>query len=232
MNATGGPPAFLTTGESPDWQPIPINAYPRPRGATPMRISLVPAYEQCSSPNSTHGAPLAFPSCNPPAPTSQYLTVGTPDANGKRTTMEAYILLKTVVGNPFTAADEADVKITARVNNVFNQDLTDYTGGLWAQMQLQITDRRNMPSPGGPGAATMVQIPFPFPVGCTADPDPLVGSDCAASTTAEALIPGAVTEGDRAVWEIGKAQVYDGGADGNPITADNTLYATQGVFVP
>ena len=75
-----------------------------------MRVSLVPAYDQCSSPNGTHGAPLAFPSCNPPALTSQYLTVGTPDANGKRTTMEASILLKTVVGNPFTPADEADVK--------------------------------------------------------------------------------------------------------------------------
>ncbi len=232
MDATGGPPTFLTTGESPDWQPIPINASPRPRGATPMRISLVPAYKQCSSPNGTHGAPLAFPSCNPPALTSQYLTVGTPDANGKRTTMEASILLKTVVGNPFTPADEADVRITARVNNVFNQDLTDYTGGLLARLPLQITDRRNAPSPGGPGAATMFEIPFPFTIGCTADPDPQVGSDCAASTTADALVPGAITEGDRAVWQIGKAEVYDGGSDGNPTTADNTLYATQGVFVP
>ena len=42
-----------------DWQPIPFNGYPRPKGATPMRVSLVPAYTACSSANDTHGAPLA-----------------------------------------------------------------------------------------------------------------------------------------------------------------------------
>jgi hypothetical protein len=33
---SGSPPDF-----EPDWQPIPINSYPRPRGATPLRLSLV-----------------------------------------------------------------------------------------------------------------------------------------------------------------------------------------------
>ena len=60
----------------PDWQPIPINAYPRPKGATPVHASLVPAYEPCASPNRQHGPPLAFASCNPPAQTSDELTVG------------------------------------------------------------------------------------------------------------------------------------------------------------
>jgi Tol biopolymer transport system component len=233
ISSSGSSPSFLTTGEHPDWQPIPINAYPRPRGATPMRIALVPAYDKCSSPNSTHGAPLAFPSCNPPALISQYLTVGTPDANGKRTTMEGFILLRTVVGNPSTPADEADVRITARVNNVFNKDLTDYTGGLAAWFRVQITDRRNTPSPGGPGAGTMFEIPLLlFTMNCAADPDPQIGSDCGATTTVDAMFPGAVTEGDHAVWQIGKAEVYDGGSDGDPITADNTLFATQGTFIP
>ena len=70
-------------GSDPDWQPITINAYPRPKGASPMQVSLVPAYTACTSSNSTHGAPLAFPSCNPPDPASAYLTTGTPDANGR-----------------------------------------------------------------------------------------------------------------------------------------------------
>ena len=56
--------------------------HPRPTGATPVRVSLVPAYEPCTSPNRTHGPPLAFPSCSPPVQTSDFLTVGTPDANG------------------------------------------------------------------------------------------------------------------------------------------------------
>ena len=43
------------------------SGYPRPKGASPMRGSLVPAYEPCTAPNRTHGPPLAFPSCAPPA---------------------------------------------------------------------------------------------------------------------------------------------------------------------
>ena len=44
-----------------------------------MRLSLVPAYSQCAAPNRTHGPPLAFASCNPPAQTS-----GTGDRGGLR----------------------------------------------------------------------------------------------------------------------------------------------------
>ena len=231
MNSTGGVATSLTTGENPDWQPIPIN-YPRPRGASPLRISLVPADEQCTAPNRTHGAPLAFPSCSPPKLTSTYLTVGTPDSNGKRTTMEAYILLKTVIGNPSTPADEADVKITSDINNVFNKDLSDYTGSLEAIFRVQITDRDNTPNPGGPGPGTLFDIPFPFYIPCTADPDPQVGSDCTVATSIDALYPGTIEEGARSVWQIGQAQVYDGGSDGNPVTADNTLFAVEGIFIP
>ena len=42
--------------------------HPRPVGASPARMSLVPAYAPCAAPNRTHGPPLAFPSCNPPPP--------------------------------------------------------------------------------------------------------------------------------------------------------------------
>ena len=48
----------------------------RPKGATPLSASMVPAYKACATPNRTHGAPLAFPSCNPPVQASSYLTVG------------------------------------------------------------------------------------------------------------------------------------------------------------
>src|SRR5437667_8063465 len=50
--------------------------HPRPKGATPLRVSTVPAFKQCTAPNRTHGLPLGFPSCNPPVQTSNYLTVG------------------------------------------------------------------------------------------------------------------------------------------------------------
>jgi hypothetical protein len=42
-----------------------------------------------------------------------------------------------------------------------------------------------------------------------------------------------ITEGKRAVWELGQVRVFDGGADSDASTAaDNTLFAVQGVFVP
>jgi hypothetical protein len=37
----------------------------------------------------------------------------------------------------------------------------------------------------------------------------------------------------RAIWELSKTRVFDGGADGDADTAgDNTLFAVQGVFIP
>ena len=66
----------------------------RPKGATPLRASLVPSFKACAAPNRTHGAPLAFPSCNPPVQTSNFLTIGSPDANGAGANSTGFILLK------------------------------------------------------------------------------------------------------------------------------------------
>jgi hypothetical protein len=214
-----------------DWQPIPINAYPRPRGATPLRLPLVPASKACTTPNRTHGAPLSFGSCAPPRLTSGQLTTGTPDANGKRATMDAYLLLNVTPGDS-APPDDADVAITAQVTNVFKQDLSDYAGSLRVNMPVRITDKNNNPSPGGPGAATTQPFQFGFNVPCTATADSQVGSDCSLSTTADSLAPGTILEGRRAIWQIGRARVDDAGPDGNPDTADNTVFAVQGVFVP
>ena len=47
------------------------------------------------------------------------------------------------------------------------------------------------------------------------------------------MIPGAAAEGTRAIWALDKLRVFDGGPDGDADTeADNSLFATQGVFVP
>jgi hypothetical protein len=63
-----------------DWQPH-VRGYPRPEGATPLRVPLVPAYKPCAAPNGTHGAPLAFPSCGPPVTQSSGVFVGIGDGN-------------------------------------------------------------------------------------------------------------------------------------------------------
>jgi len=51
-------------------------SHEHPIGASPIRVPLVPAFDACTSPNSTHGPPLAFPSCNPPVPTSGLVKTG------------------------------------------------------------------------------------------------------------------------------------------------------------
>jgi hypothetical protein len=225
MNADGSnqTPLGPVTGDNfvPDWQPIPYTGYPRPRGASPLLSPLVPAYKQCIPPgNSAHGAPLAFPSCNPPQQTSDFLTVGTPDSNGHPAGTVGSVRYTPVVGS---STSSADLKIAVNVTGVLDKTaLTPYSGELEADVSARITDKNSTPSPG---AATMVDIPFPVTVPCA-------GSLCAISTTANAVIPGAITAGQRAIWELGQVQVSDGGADGLVSTTDNTLFMDEGVFVP
>ncbi len=60
-----------------------------------------------------------------------------------------------------------------------------------------------------------------------------MGSNCNTLTSAKAVVPGLITGGKRAIWELGQVSVYDGGADDDADTAgDNTLFMTQGIMVP
>ena len=226
MNADGTNPVNITNAlgndVEPDWRPV--LGYPRPKGATPMRISLVPAALPCSAPNNTHGAPLSFGSCSPPQPASQYLTTGTPDANGRAVRMSSYLELKVIPG---------DLHITAHLNDVSNGDLTDYTGELRAHLPLRITDKGSPSGASVSPAATTQPFVFGFDIPCTGDAGSTEGSMCTLDTTADALVPGAIEENLRTVWQFGQVRVFDGGADGEgSTTVDNTVFATQGVFVP
>jgi glucose/arabinose dehydrogenase len=204
----------------------------RPRGATPVRVSLVPAFQQCTASNRTHGPALAFPSCNPPVLRSGQLTVGTPDANSAAANFDGQVRYEVIVGNPGTTADEADVALRVAINDVRRQsDLADYTGQLQASAGLRLTDRDNPGSAGSP-VGTVQDSTFAWTVPCTTTPDTTVGSACAVTTSADAVNPGVVKEGLRAIWQLGQVQVFDGGSDGVASTAPNTLFAVQGVFVP
>jgi hypothetical protein len=199
-----------------------LAGYVRPKGATPMRVSLVPAFNACAAPNSTHGAPLVHPSCAPPAQASSFLTVGTPDANGLAAQAVASAQLTTIVGDVALSASSTDVRLRS--------GLGDYAGELQARIALQITDRSS--GPGGNEPATVQSIDFRFTVPCTTTGSPSIGSNCAVSTTANALAPGTVKDGARAMWQLGQVDLYDGGADGAASTEPNTRFETQGVFVP
>ncbi len=209
------------------------SGYPRPKGATPLRVPLVPAYAQCTSPNRQHGPPLAFGSCNPPQLTSGQLTIGTPDANGQAANSAGSVRFGVVVGNPSTPENEADVEVVVSITDVRNKvGLSDYTGELRMDPGVRMTDRYNGPS--GTEPATVVDIPFPIDVPCAATASTSVGATCAVNTSFNAVSPSAVVDSRRAraVLELGAVSVYDGGADNQVSTSPNTLFARQGVFVP
>jgi hypothetical protein len=149
------------------------------------------------------------------------------------------------VGNPATPIDEADVGLHVSATDIRckaagapatcgmpNVVGADYVGELQARVALQITDKDNTPSPGGPGAATTVDIPYVFTVPCTETTDN-IGSTCEVDTTADAVLPGTVKEKLRAVWQLGQVEVLDGGPDGEVDTpANSQVFLRQGIFIP
>ena len=46
------------------------------------------------------------------------------------------------------------------------------------------------------------------------------------------LVFARVAAGRRAIWQLGTVDLFDGGPDGVAVTADNSLFATEGVFTP
>jgi hypothetical protein len=222
-----------------------VAGYPRPRGATPLRMSLVPAYGQCAAPNRTHGPPLAFPACSPPVATSGQATVGSPDALGGAANFVGFVRFAVQPGAPGLPEDSnvsfntslVDVRCrpaTASCGAANTGGPADYAGELLATVELRTTDRWNATAPGGgtdAGTGTEVSLSRSFPCAVTASTS--TGSSCALTTNVNAIVPGLVKDTKRAIWEMGQVQVHDGGPDGDADTpAGDTLFAVQGIFVP
>src|SRR4051812_16833538 len=217
--------------------------HPRPKGATPITTSLVPAFKQCPAPNRTHGAPLAFPSCAPPVPTTQFTTLGTPDVNGASANWIGRVRFDAVAGSPgppedadiFTAVNITDVRCTAATsgaicNSANSSGGQDYSGEIQVVVRSRVTDHNNGPSLTE--AATLTDIPFPYSAPCVDTADTSVGGTCALSTTFNTVVPGAIKETKRTSWEMDQVEVFDGGPDGRSSTSDNFLLAVPGVFAP
>ena len=226
------PDAGVQLEGGPDWQPVP-GKYVRPRGATPLRVSLVPGYAECVAPDGVHGPPLDGASCRAPAQTSDHLTVGTTDANGLTPNFSGvarYDVLLPGFGSP---AYDADLQVAMNVKDVRNMGgLTDYAGELTLDVPVRITDKDNAPNPPPNGPGTVSDLSFAVTVPCAATADPNVGATCAVATTADTLVPNTAKELKHAVWAIGHVRVMDGGPDGVAATDDNTPFLTQGLFVP
>ncbi len=237
MNTDGSAQARLITstpGEFDiDWQPLgAFDPYPRPGGATPLRVPLVPAYAQCTDPAFQHVGPLDEPSCGPPIQESSLLTTST---TGKGL---GSARLDVQVGDPLTAEDEADVAIKVSATDVRNASgPIDYTGQVIFTSALQMTDRAN--GFGGVSGTTGL-FGFSAPVDCTPSPDPSAGSSCTLNTTYDSLVAGTAKEGKRAVIATRLIRILDLGADGqlNPNcpptcgTGDERTFLGAGVFAP
>jgi hypothetical protein len=222
----------------------------RPAGASPLRVSLVPAYDQCTLPNAPYSPPTTE-SCGPPTQSSNYLTLGTNDANGKPTKSAGFARFVVVLGDTSTPENEADIGMEVNITDVrcrepeeacsippgqSGHEFSDYEGSLRAFADDQRTDHRNGAT--APATALGDDLLFNFDVPCSpTNNDSTVGSTCSATTTANTLIPGQIVEKQRNVVELRGLEIWDGGADGNPDTqpsdgSSSELFEVQGVFVP
>jgi hypothetical protein len=244
--------------EFPDWQPI-IRNYARPAGATPLSVPLVPAYKQCQFGSTNHRGALSTNSCWGPKAESSYLTVGTPDFNGKPSVSNGRLRIDVICNGGVageqppcltTTGDQLDGRIGVSITDVRcsgstggcfgGAALEDYTGNLRAQMHFRITDKNNGPLDSGPAAAgTVEDVTLGFNVPCAQTAATTVGATCAVTTTIDSVLGGntVIAEQKRAIWQLGGTagviQLFDGGVDGNvATTSGDTLFATGGLFFP
>jgi hypothetical protein len=245
MNVNGTGATQLTTvigtNGDPDWQPLPYPGYARPKGATPIRVPLVPAHVQCSTPDYTHGAPLAAPSCDPEQ-TSPNLTLGTPDAGGGAANSVGSLLITAKTGVPGPPDDSGapfqlsltDVRCNAELPVCADANASggpDYIGELQVAVEVRMSDKFNGAGNAEPG--TVQDFTFSYGTSaCAATASTAIGSSCTFNTDVLYEIPGIAKDGKRQIWELGQVRVRDGGPDGDAGTADNSLFAVQGIFVP
>jgi hypothetical protein len=230
------------------------DGYARPKAATPLAFRLVPAFQACTSGNANHGAPLGVASCSPPVQTSPYLTANAADRaapfnqSAATTGVVSLKVFCTDASAPPCAAagDQIDVQINSTITDVRCAGISGgcagaggtYGGKLLVNMNLRVTDRLNGPvqEPG-----TAIDTPFKVGMQCT-------NGACSIATSTDAVIPGIAQESKRAVWELSRVDVKDGGSDGNLVPAaapasgicppactgndDESLYLTQGLFAP
>jgi Tol biopolymer transport system component len=225
---TGGDVQVVTEDNligQPDWQPIPAVVpftYIHPKDAAVLRVPLVPAARGCSSPNRTHGPPLAFDSCSPVEPHSPSLRVSVGNARAHST---GHVRLAVRPGSP-RYPDDTDVQIRLHITNVMSAyDLSDYNGVVSLSFGVRLTDRDF-----GPGATLQDMTFTVYDIPCEATADPARGGICQSATSIDAVVPGAAPERQGAIWELDQVRVFDGGPYGDG--ADPSLFATQGVFVP
>jgi uncharacterized repeat protein (TIGR01451 family) len=233
-----GSEADPTAGNNSDSERTGVSLYDHPREATTLSVSLVPAHRQtigsaqCSARGgapSTHGAPLAHDSCNPPSYLPNTIAALGPQAVGVAS-------FTVIPGDPATPTDEADLSLFSNVTDVVTRqgggDYNPSASGTDVSLvsKFRLTDTHNGSSLADP--ATVVDFDFPVGMECLPTPEPAVGSSCSLNTTADAAVPGAVNEGDDTVIQLNRVRLGDSGLNGVRGDGDDRNFALQGVYVP
>ena len=226
----GGYDAFVTKLDL-----IP-GGYPRPRGASPLRVPLAPAYKTCAAPNSVHGA--GYPRVRPAIPPSRSRATS---RSGRRTRRAARERgrLGDVRGRERRFLDGPERGRRSYHGDPYREtmksDLSDYTAAPAptptshnrTSTTVRALYRSRSATPPPPLTSS-----FPVTIPCSATGPTTVGSSCSVATTANAVLAGVVGESRRTIWQLDRIQVFDGGADEVASTGDNALFKTQAVFVP
>jgi hypothetical protein len=170
-------------------------------------------------------------------PTSIALTSGTPDVNGVAANLVGMFSARAIPGDVRFMFHATDVRCLPGVFPGFCSSPNaaggpDYSGNGQLNAQVRITDHDNGPS--HTEAATLSDIPFPMDMNCMNTSSTSVGGDCTTDTTANALVPGAVSPGERRIWAMDQVKVFDAGFDGDIHMGEGavTLWLIEGVFVP
>lgn len=255
-NSLDGTRAFFQTDEAlvsgdtdTSWdtysRDAPISGYPRPKTAISVRLPMVPAYEECVSPNRTHGPPLAHPSCNPPVQRSPVLTIGTPDANGAPALSTSYVRYK--ARGSATPPEDSDIELRVDLNDIRCRTTnlacpagsgSDFAGRVLVKATVRITDKVNGPS--GNESATTEDLPVELPIDCVATTT-TDGGRCSTTTTVDAFYPAALLDAKRAIWHLTDVVLEDPGANGTGFgvgcptscgDGDENVFMRPGTFVP
>jgi hypothetical protein len=193
----------------------------------------VPVSRQCGTAgnpaNGQHSPPLGTPSCNPP------VALGVAHFGPQASSGTTFISV--VPGNQSTAANEADVNYAVNLSDIRNGSASgsDYDpnpsgADITFLHRWRITDLQNGPG-GGTDAGTTTDLDFGVPVTCAATGGP-EGSSCNANTSANAVMPGAIKEGQRMNVQVFRTRVNDSGSNGIRGDGDDSLFGQQGVYIP
>ena len=193
-------------------------------GRRTVRTPLVIAYEPCVAANRTHGPPLAFGSCNPPRPFSDARHGRHPRRQRQRgTSLLGFVKLE----RDRRRSRDSGGRGGRADHGVTHRRAPQQRPGRLQRRAAGAARCADHRSHGGAGAEHDPGLSLPVTVPCAPTPG-AEGATCSISTTFDAIMPGAVTEGRRAMWQLGAVEVHDGGSDGLAATGPNEAVRAPG----